>query len=141
AQQCTSFTALRAHDLPAALGGLLSHAQRTLLEREAPPILRLPSGRPARIEYPADRSPTVGARIQELFGLRATPRLARGRVALTIETLAPNGRPVQVTDDLASFWRTTYPEVRRELRGRYPKHAWPDDPLTATPTSRPRRTR
>src|SRR5262249_51352029 len=117
------------------------HAKGTRLEGEAPPMLRLPSGRLARIEYPTDLSPTVGARIQELFGLRATPRLARGRVALTIEILAPNGRPAQVTDDLASFWHTTYPEGRRELGGPSPKHAGPDDPLTATPTSRPRRTR
>ena len=81
----------------------------------------------------------VAARIQELFGLTATPRLAAGRVALVFELLAPNQRPVQITDDLESFWKRTYPEVRKVLRGRYPKHPWPDDPLTATPTSRAKR--
>src|SRR6185369_15319577 len=96
-------------------------------------------GRTAPICYPADRPPVVAARIQELFGLTATPRLAAGRVALVFELLAPNARPVQVTDDLASFWRGTYAEVRRQLRGRYPKHDWPENPLAATPTSRPRR--
>ena len=74
-----------------------------------------------------------------MFGLRGTPRLAGGRVPLVIELLAPNQRPVQITDDLGSFWRSTYPEVRRELRGRYPRHAWPEDPLTAPPTSRVKR--
>jgi ATP-dependent helicase HrpB len=69
----------------------------------------------------------------------ATPRLARGQVPLVIELLAPNHRPVQITDDLASFWRRTYPEVRKQLRGRYPKHHWPEDPLTATPTARTKR--
>ena len=79
----------------------------------------------------------VAARIRELFGLAATPRVAAGRVPLVLELLAPNARPVQVTDDLPSFWRTTYPEVRKVLRGRYPKHAWPEDPAAATPV-RPR---
>jgi ATP-dependent RNA helicase HrpB len=81
----------------------------------------------------------VSARIQELFGLCETPRLSGGRVPLVVQLLAPNQRPVQVTDDLANFWRTTYFEVRKQLRGRYPKHAWPDDPLAATPTVRPTR--
>lgn len=137
AGRCTSFAALRAHDLMAVCNGLLSYPQQRLLDSEAPAVLRLPSGRSARIDYPIERGPTVAARVQELFGLRESPRVARGRVGLTIELLAPSGRPVQVTGDLASFWRATYPEVRRELRGRYPKHAWPEDPLAAIPTSRP----
>jgi ATP-dependent helicase HrpB len=74
-----------------------------------------------------------------MFGLVATPRLGGGRVPLVLALLAPNQRPVQITDDLASFWRTTYAQVRAELRGRYPRHAWPEDPLTATPTSRAKR--
>jgi ATP-dependent helicase HrpB len=89
--------------------------------------------------YPPDRPPTVAARIQELFGLAASPRLGGGRVALVFELLAPNQRPMQVTDDLASFWRTTYAQVRAELRGRYPKHPWPEDPLHAEPTARAKR--
>ena len=76
-----------------------------------------------------------------MFGLRETPRLARGRVPIVLELLAPNQRPVQITDDLTSFWRTTYPEVRKQLRGRYPKHAWPENPFTEPPTSRPKRHR
>jgi len=124
-----------------ALRGLLSHPQRAALAREAPVEWRLPSGRLVRLRYEPERPPAVAARIQELFGLAASPRVAGSRVALVFELLAPSGRPVQVTDDLASFWRTTYAEVRRELRGRYPKHDWPEDPLTATPSTRPRRHR
>jgi ATP-dependent helicase HrpB len=90
------------------------------------------------VRYLPDRPPAVAARIQELFGLGATPRLGGGRVPLVFELLAPNQRPVQVTDDLASFWRTTYTEVRRQLRGRYPRHDWPEDPSRATPATRPR---
>jgi ATP-dependent helicase HrpB len=131
-----SMAELLATDLGGALRGLLTHAQRTTLERDAPSRFRLPTGREVPIAYEPDRPPWVSARIQELFGLRATPRLAGGRVALVVHLLAPNRRPVQVTDDLASFWRTTYSEVRKQLRGRYPKHAWPQDPLAARPTRR-----
>jgi ATP-dependent helicase HrpB len=83
----------------------------------------------------------LAVRIQELFGLRETPRVAGGRVPVLLHLLGPNFRPQQVTDDLASFWRNTYPEVRRELRRRYPKHAWPEDPLTAEPVRGARRRR
>jgi ATP-dependent helicase HrpB len=131
-----SVAELQATDLGGALRGLLTHAQRTALERDAPSRFRLPTGREVPIAYEPDRPPWVSARIQELFGLRATPRLAGGRVALVVHVLAPNRRPVQVTDDLASFWRTAYSEVRKQLRGRYPKHAWPEDPLAARPTGR-----
>jgi ATP-dependent helicase HrpB len=126
-------------DVPGALAGLLTHAQRSALERQAPAEWTLPSGRRARVRYARDRPPSAAARIQELFGLAATPRLAGGRVPLVLELLAPNQRPMQITDDLASFWRTTYAQVRAELRGRYPRHPWPEDPTTATPTSRARR--
>ena len=120
----------------AALRGALSGPQLRALERDAPDHYRLPSGRLVDIRYEPDRPPAVAARIQEVFGLAATPRLAGGRVPLLIELLAPNHRPVQITDDLDSFWRRTYPEVRKQLRGRYPKHPWPEDPLGAAPTSR-----
>lgn len=83
----------------------------------------------------------LAVRIQELFGLHDTPRLAGGRVPVLLHLLAPNNRPQQVTDDLASFWANTYPQVRKELAGRYPKHAWPEDPAHATPERRPRRPR
>ncbi len=99
----------------------------------------MPSGSHIRLEYAPGRPPILAARIQELFGLAETPRLAGGRVAVLLHLLAPNGRPQQVTQDLASFWRTTYPVVRKELAGRYPKHAWPEDPSTARPERRPRR--
>ena len=81
----------------------------------------------------------LAARLQELFGLAETPRVARGRVPVLLHILGPNYRPVQVTDDLRSFWTTTYFQVRKDLRGRYPKHAWPDDPLTAPPVAINRR--
>jgi ATP-dependent helicase HrpB len=134
-----SLAELRDTDPGAALRGLLTHAQRAALEREAPTHIRLPTDRMAPITYETGRPPSVSARIQELFGLTATPRLAGGRVPLVVQLLAPNQRPVQITDDLASFWRTTYADVRKQLRGRYPRHPWPDDPLTAPPTARTKR--
>jgi ATP-dependent helicase HrpB len=134
-----SLEALRRADVPAAVVGLLTHRQRSALEREAPEHWTLPSGRRVPVVYERDRAPSVAGRIQELFGLVATPRLGGGRVPLVLALLAPNQRPVQITDDLGSFWRTTYAQVRAELRGRYPRHAWPDDPTTATPTSRAKR--
>jgi ATP-dependent helicase HrpB len=111
--------------------GRLTYQQLQLLEREAPDRLEVPSGSHIRIEYEEGRPPILAARIQELFGLAETPRLGGGRVKVLLHLLAPNHRPQQVTDDLASFWANGYPVVRKELRGRYPKHAWPEDPLTA----------
>jgi ATP-dependent helicase HrpB len=83
----------------------------------------------------------LAVRIQEVFGWRETPTVAGGRVRVLLHLLAPSNRPQQVTDDLASFWANTYPRIRKELRVRYPKHAWPDDPLTAAPERRPSRSR
>jgi ATP-dependent helicase HrpB len=137
----TSFAELRRADLASALRANLAGRAIATLDREAPDRLVLPSGRSARIVYERDKPPAAAARIQELFGLAATPRVAAGRVPVVLEILAPSNRPVQVTDDLASFWRTTYPEVRKQLRGRYPKHAWPESPLDAPPTRRPARPR
>jgi ATP-dependent helicase HrpB len=111
--------------------GQLSYQQLQLVEREVPDRLEVPSGSQIRIEYEEGRPPILAARIQELFGLAETPRLAGGRVKVLLHLLAPNHRPQQVTDDLASFWANGYPIVRKELRGRYPKHSWPEDPLTA----------
>ncbi|MFO0804883.1 MAG: ATP-dependent helicase HrpB [Gemmataceae bacterium] len=113
------------------LKGQLSYPQLQLLDREAPDRLEVPSGSHIRIEYEEGRPPILAARIQELFGLAETPRLGGGRVKVLLHLLAPNHRPQQVTDDLASFWANGYPVVRKELRGRYPKHAWPEDPRTA----------
>jgi ATP-dependent helicase HrpB len=115
------------------LPGLLSRQIRSALERDAPTELRLPSGRTARIAWTLGAPPVLASRIQDFFGLDDTPKLGSGAVPLVVHLLAPNGRPQQVTTDLASFWRETYPQVRRELRGRYPKHAWPEDPSSAVP--------
>jgi ATP-dependent helicase HrpB len=114
----------------------LPYETRQLLHREAPPDLLLPSGRRARLDYRADGRIVAAVKLQELFGLAETPRIGVTRVPVTFELLAPNGRPVQVTSDLRSFWEKGYQEVRRELRARYPRHPWPDDPWTALPTHR-----
>ena len=128
--------ALQATELSQALSARLDHRQRVALDEQAPSAIRVPSGMERRIEYAADAPPVLAVKLQELFGLADTPRLANGRVALTLHLLSPGGKPMQVTQDLRSFWERTYPEVRRELKGRYPKHPWPDDPWSATPTHR-----
>lgn len=102
-----------------------------ILNEVAPEKIRLPGGRLARIEYPLHQAPSVASRLQDFFGLRETPRVARGRVALVVHLLAPSQRPVQTTTDLAGFWERLYPRLRRELSRRYPKHAWPENPYTA----------
>lgn len=92
-----------------------------------------------RLEYHEDGSVTAAVKLQELFGLAETPRIGPRQEPVVFQLLAPNGRPVQVTRDLRSFWTRTYPEVRQELRGRYPKHPWPEDPWTAPADARPAR--
>ena len=109
------------------------------LDRDAPESLAVPSGRHATLEYHEDGSVSASVKLQELFGLAETPRVGRQREAVVLALLAPNGRPVQVTRDLRSFWDRAYPEVRKELRGRYPKHPWPEDPWTASPSARTKR--
>jgi ATP-dependent helicase HrpB len=117
----------------ASLQALFTWEQLQTVEREAPARLALPKGRQAALEYQPGKPPVLAARVQELFGWKETPRIARGRVPVLLHILAPNYRVQQVTDDLASFWRNTYPQVRKDLRGRYPKHAWPEDPHTFSP--------
>ena len=134
-----SFAELRAADWLSALQNGLTHIQRQAVEREAPERLPVPSGSRIALRYERGKPPVLAARIQEMFGLRDTPRVAGGRVRVVLHLLAPNHRPQQVTDDLASFWTNTYPQIRKELRGRYPKHAWPEDPWTALAERRPRR--
>ena len=126
--------ATRVDDLD--LERMLSYADKTALEKRAPATLKLPSGRSVALDYRADGSIVAAAKLQELFGLTETPRV--GTVPVTFELLSPGGRPVQITSDLASFWRRGYPEVRKELRARYPRHPWPEDPLTAPATARPK---
>ncbi|WP_135547392.1 ATP-dependent helicase HrpB [Paenibacillus cymbidii] len=121
-----------------ALGAMLTWAQRRELDAEAPTHVTVPSGSRIAVDYGDPAAPKLAVRLQELFGLADTPRIGRGRVPLTLQLLSPAQRPVQVTRDLASFWREAYFEVRKDLKGRYPKHYWPDDPLQAEPTSRSR---
>jgi ATP-dependent helicase HrpB len=132
-----SFAELRRAPLLDVLRGALSWEQLQTLEREAPERLEVPSGSRIQVTYEPGRPPILAARIQELFGLAETPRLAAGRIPVLLHLLAPNYRPQQVTHDLHSFWENTYPQVRKELQGRYPKHDWPDDPWTAKPQRKP----
>lgn len=119
-----------------ALLSLLPWERRAALDRLAPPHLEVPSGSRIALDYSVAESPVLAVKLQEVFGWTSTPMLLDGRVPVTMHLLSPAQRPVQVTRDLAGFWRTSYFEVRKELRGRYPRHPWPDDPLTAPPTRR-----
>lgn len=121
------------------LGRGIAAAVRRDLEHLAPETLRVPSGRTVPLEYAADGTVSASVKLQELFGLSETPRVGPRGVPVVLSLLAPNGRPVQVTRDLRSFWSRTYPQVRKELRGRYPKHPWPEDPWNAPPTARVKR--
>lgn len=136
---CASVDELRSRSPVPFIQSRLSHSQRIEIDREAPDRLPVPSGRQVKIEYETGKPPVLAARIQELFGMTQSPRIARSRVPVILHLLAPNYRVQQITPDLASFWKNTYPEVKKELKGRYPKHAWPDDPLKAPPESRPKR--
>ena len=120
---------------------LLSFEVRKELDRQAPTRWKLPTGNHASISYREDGAIVSGAKLQELFGLFETPRFGPNKVSLTLELRAPNGRTVQTTRDLAGFWQRGYAEVRKELRGRYPKHPWPEDPMTALPSARTKRFR
>lgn len=127
---------LGADELMAALTARLDWALRRRLDDEAPTHFEAPTGTHAAIDYEAEAGPTISIRLQELFGLDRHPSIAGGRVPLVIELLSPAHRPVQVTRDLPGFWRGSYAAVRTEMRGRYPRHPWPDDPLAAAPTRR-----
>ncbi|PIA66879.1 ATP-dependent helicase HrpB [Pseudomonas sediminis] len=122
-------------DLPSILQTLLPWPLPQRLDELAPRALSVPSGSRIAIDY-TENPPVLAVRLQELFGLAATPRIAGGRLGLKLHLLSPARRPVQVTQDLASFWANTYLEVKKDLKGRYPKHYWPDDPLIAEPTAR-----
>lgn len=132
----TSLAEIRALDLAGLLRAALSPAQIRALEAHAPESIRIPSGREVRLLYEPGRPPVLAARLQELFGLAEAPKVAAGRVRVLLHLLGPNFRPVQITQDLESFWRATYPRVRKDLRARYPKHAWPEDPWSAPPSRR-----
>ncbi len=136
-----SFAELRRAPLLDVLRGALTFQQQRTLDRLAPECLKVPSGSRVRLRYEPGQPPVLAVRIQEMFGLEQTPAVAGGRVPVLLHLLAPNMRPQQVTRDLASFWRNTYPQVRKELRARYSKHAWPEDPLAAEARKRPGRRR
>jgi ATP-dependent helicase HrpB len=127
---------LRAINVSDALLDLLDWNQHRQLDALAPTHFVAPTGSRLPIDYSDPRAPVVRVRLQEMFGCVETPCLLGGRVPLTLHLLSPALRPVQVTQNLATFWASSYGDVRRELRGRYPRHAWPDDPLSAQPTRR-----
>ncbi len=133
-----TFAELRDANLTHLLVASLPSHAHALLEEQAPASITLPSGRRLEVHYDHAAAPWVESYLQDFFGMAQTPRLVQGRVALTVRLLAPSRRPVQVTSDLAGFWQRHYPELRRELSRRYPKHAWPDHPLTAKPPQRHR---
>ncbi|HMK43764.1 MAG TPA: ATP-dependent helicase HrpB [Dissulfurispiraceae bacterium] len=126
-------------DLHAALRALLPRHQQRLLERRAPTHLAIPSGRKEMLDYTAGDPPVLAVKLQEMFGLADTPRIAEGRVSVVLQLLSPARRPLQVTQDLKGFWNGSYQSVRREMKGRYPKHPWPEDPWNAVPTHKPKR--
>jgi ATP-dependent helicase HrpB len=132
----TALGQLGADELGNAISALLPNALRRRLDAEAPTHFAAPSGSQASIDYGGEDGPKLSIRVQELFGLAIHPTVARGRVPLTIELLSPAHRPVQVTRDLPGFWRGSYAAVRADMRGRYPRHPWPDDPLSAPATRR-----
>jgi ATP-dependent helicase HrpB len=127
-------------DMLAILRALLPSSLARKLDRLAPPRIAIPSGAELRIDYGTDGDPVLRARLQEMFGLATTPGIADGRAKLRIELLSPAGRPLAVTQSLETFWTNVYPQVRTEMRGRYPKHVWPEDPLATAPV-KPRRVR
>jgi ATP-dependent helicase HrpB len=114
----------------------LSPHQQRELDRLAPPYLLVPSGSRIALDYTQTDHPSLSVKLQELFGLAETPRVAGEKIPVTIHLLSPASRPLAVTQDLRSFWQNVYPEIRKQLRARYPKHPWPEDPMTAVPTRR-----
>jgi ATP-dependent helicase HrpB len=131
----TRLADLKRVDLEAALAGMLNWRQRRALDELAPTHLTVPSGSRIRLDYSGE-TPVLAVRIQEMFGGTDTPRVGGGSQPVLLHLLSPAGRPMQVTADLAGFWARGYPEVKKDLKGRYPKHSWPDDPLQAKPTRR-----
>jgi len=132
----TALKDLSAGELSDALMVLLPWDLRARLDREAPTHFEAPTGSMLAIDYQAEQGPTIAVRLQEMFGLNAHPAIAKGRVPLVLELLSPAHRPVQVTRDLPGFWRGSYAAVRADLRGRYPRHSWPENPAAAPPTRR-----
>lgn len=118
------------------LKGVLGWRLNSRLDQLAPTHLTVPSGSRIPLDYTAEGGPVMAVKLQELFGLGETPSIAEGRIKILLHLLSPAARPIQVTRDLRNFWDSVYPEVKKELKGRYPKHPWPDDPWSAVPTRR-----
>ena len=127
---------ISADDLASALDAMLPWDLRRRLDDQAPTHFRAPTGTQAPIDYEAEGGPAIALRVQELFGLNTHPSLAGGRIPLTLHLLSPANRPIQITRDLPGFWRGSWAAVRSDLRGRYPRHFWPEDPAAAAPTAR-----
>ena len=127
---------LRDVNVAEALANALPYELRRKLDEDAPARFETPAGSSLRIDYAADAGPALDVRLQELFGQDKHPSVANGRAPLSLRLLSPAHRPVQTTKDLPGFWRGSYAAVRSEMRGRYPKHPWPDDPLSAPPARR-----
>ncbi len=132
----TRLDALGEDELAEALKSRLEWSQRQRIDQLAPVRIVVPSGMERRIEYAHGQAPVLAVKLQELFGLADTPRVADGRIAVLLHLLSPGGKPLQVTQDLRGFWERTYPEVKKEMKGRYPRHPWPEDPWSATATHR-----
>ena len=132
----TRLDALGEEELAGALKSSVDWSLRQRIDQLAPTRISVPSGMERRIDYTHGQSPVLAVKLQELFGLADTPRVADGRIAVILHLLSPGGKPLQVTQDLRGFWERTYPEVKKEMKGRYPRHPWPDDPWSATATHR-----
>jgi ATP-dependent helicase HrpB len=132
---------LPASRLTEALLARYNHAQRRQLDEFAPTHVTVPTGSRIQVDYEDDNAPCIEVRMQEVFGLADTPRIAGGRVPVTLKLLSPARRPMQITRDLAGFWKGSYADVRKDMRGRYPRHYWPENPLEAEPVRglKPRR--
>ena len=123
-------------ELAGALGTLIPHEAQRRLDRDAPERFEAPTGSRLAIDYAAEGGPRVDVRVQELYGLTRHPTVAGGKVPIVLALLSPAHRPIQLTRDLPGFWKGAWAEVRKEMRGRYPKHVWPEDPAAAAPTTR-----
>jgi ATP-dependent helicase HrpB len=136
----TTLERVKRLDLAVPLYALLTHEQQRRLDRMAPTHITVPSGSRLPIDYEQSDAPVLAVRLQEMFGCTDTPCVADGRIPLILHLLSPAQRPVQVTQDLGGFWQRSYQDVRKELRGRYPKHHWPEDPMSAVPTAKAKKT-
>ena len=130
-----SLKMLKKMDLISVLRAMLDYPQQQRLEKLLPQKYKVPSGALHNLRYAVEGNPVLAVKLQEMFGCRENPSIADGRIPLKIELLSPARRPVQVTEDLGNFWHNSYPAVKKDLAGRYPKHPWPDDPLNAEATA------